>query len=156
MGDLLIHYYESEGDEWDEWDDEWLEQLCKRLILMYGKIAKYGFFGSWSGPEYGGSIIDDWRTLKGHITQDFSFPLDWSLEFIHEKTTEVPIQRYSEAKGKLEIPKNSILLTQWHHDGTNAYILRPVKQGMDYSGRTNFIDWCQKYTKGINLTMALK
>ena len=82
--------------------------------------------------------------------------MDWSLEFIHEKTDEVPLQRYSPAKGRLEIPKNSILLTQWHHDGTNAYILRPVKQGMDYSGRTNFMDWCQKYTKGINLTMALK
>lgn len=156
MGDLLIHYDESLGDDWEEWDDEWLSHLCKNLIFRYGKIAKYGFRGRWDGPNYGGSIIDDWKTLKGHITQDFSFPLDWRLEFIHEKTDEVPIQRYASVKGRLEVPKNSILLTQYDHDGTSCYILRPVKQGMNYSGRTNFIDWCQKYTKGINLTMALK
>lgn len=156
MGDLLIHYNKSEGDEWEEWDDEWLSHFCKNLIFRYGKIAKYGFFGRWDGPEYGGSIIDDWRQLKGHITQDFTVSMDWRLEFIHEKTKEVPLQRYVENKGVLDIPKNSILLTQWHHDGTNAYILRPVKQGMNYSGRTPFLGWCARYTKGIDLASILK
>ena len=146
----IIHYDDDEKDGWDEFKKEYLTDMCKNLIFKYGTIAKYGFFGAWNGPQGGGSLITDAKTLYGHITQDFSMQMSWDLSYVDKAMRMQEIQRYSYPV-PIDVPAGSLLLRQWHHDGCNCYILRPIKKGHTYGGRTNFLEWCDKYTKRVDL-----
>lgn len=76
----------------DVWDS--LTEICTDLIDRYGKIVKWGYFGRWDGPSYGGSIIEDMSTLRGHICQDFCVDMTFRLEYTDEEITEAPFQPY--------------------------------------------------------------
>ena len=137
------------NDDTDEVSMAWdfLTDVCQK-IANDGEVAKYGYFGSWNGPEYGGSIIDTPELLRGHICQDFSVPMSFTLEYTDEDTEINPTQRYCSST-PLKIPAHSYILKQWHHDGCNCYVIRPVKKGKTYNneGKTTFIQWCEKNTK---------
>lgn len=125
MRKMLIEYTQEEDTDivFDR-----LTEICEVLLKNNGAFTKWGFFGTWCGPEYGGDIIKDLKWLRGHICQDFSFPFSWSLEYTDEIRAEKPMQRYCEATG-LIIPKGSLILKQWHHDGCNVYFLRKYVDG---------------------------
>ena len=142
--------YDDDDGVWTELMDDYLHQICSGLILKYGTIAKYGFFGAWDGPKGGGSLITSTKDLYGHITQDFSIPMSWDLSYADESERMEELQRYSYPV-PIDIPAGSLILRQWHHDGCNCYVLRPVKTGKQYGGRTNFLDWCAKNTKKLDL-----
>lgn len=126
MARKLIEYDDGESDADFVWD--MLTELCEEIMEKHPKIVKWGFFGTWNGPEYGGSIITNVETLRGHICQDFSRPMSFSLEYADEDEVIEPTQRYC-SPTKLEIPKGSLILRQWHHDGCNVYYLRGYVSG---------------------------
>lgn len=152
MDTLFI--YDVHDDIWTEEMQESLADMCKNLILKYGAVAKYGFFGSWDGPEYGGSVINLSRTLMGHITQDFAVPMSWDLSYAEKQETIKEQQRYCDST-ELTIPAGSFVLRQWHHDGCNCYIIRPVTSGSVFNGKGSFFDWCGKHTKRVSLKEVL-
>lgn len=125
MRTMLIEY--NDGDDTDiAWDR--LTEICEELLKNNGAFTKWGFFGTWMGPEYGGSFLKDLQNLRGHICQDFTIPLSFSLEYVDEGCTEMPAQRYCGAT-PLGIPSGSLILKQWHHDGCNVYFLRKYVDG---------------------------
>lgn len=146
--------------EFDTYDNEEsvafdLRQWCSRMIGEYPVIAKYGSFGMWNGPVYGGTLITTEKDLFGHICQDFSVNMNVALLFTEEKDTVESIQRYCPSY-HMEIPPKSVILIQCHHDGTNQYILRPVRKGRKYDeSKGSFIEWCKKNTMTIRREVAL-
>jgi len=125
MRKMLIEYNQDEDTDIVY---ERLTEICEELLKNNKILTKWGFFGTWMGPEYGGDIIKDLKWLRGHICQDFSFPFSWSLEYTDEGCTEMPAQRYCAAT-PLGIPSGSLILKQWHHDGCNVYFLRRYVDG---------------------------
>lgn len=121
----LIEY--NQGDDTDiVWDR--LTEICEELLKENKRFTKWGFFGTWCGPEYGGSFIDSVQYLRGHICQDFTVDMSFSLEYTDEGCTEMPTQRYCAAT-PIGIPSGSLILKQWHHDGCNVYFLRKYISG---------------------------
>lgn len=146
----LIHYDDDDPDGWAMYQDEWLDDFCNNLIKKYGTIAKYGFFGGWDGPQFGGSLLTGAKILKGHITQDFRVRMSWDLSYIEEPEEVREIQRYC-TPTMLTVPPKSILLRQWHHDGCNCYIIRPMKKNHRYNGKPFFTEWCRRHTNDVDL-----
>ena len=126
MAKKLIEYDDGESDADFVWDE--LTEICEDIMKNHKKVVKWGFFGTWNGAEPGGSIITDMKTLRGHICQDFSRPMSFSLEYADEGEVIEPMQRYCSST-KLEIPKGSLILKQWHHDGCNVYYIRGYVSG---------------------------
>jgi len=146
----IISYDNDMPEDWDDSMTDALTRICEKLIEKYGTIAKYGFFGTWDGPRYGGSLIDDAKELRGHICQDFTVNMSWELVYAGEQENIEEIQRYC-SPTLLAIPPKSILLRQWHHDGCNCYILRPLTVKGDYEGAIPFNDWCKDNTGSLEL-----
>ena len=69
----------------EEVDTEYLREICVDVLAEYRRVVKYGFFGAWDGPRFGGSVIDDPAILFGHITQDFSVPMVIELMYADEE-----------------------------------------------------------------------
>ena len=142
-------------DPYDEYDCtdmvEDLRSMCEKIMDIYGCVAKYGYFGAWDGPKYGGSFISTAKDLFGHITQDFTVPMDIELYFTDENMKMAELQRYSSVT-PLDIPMNSLILLQHHHDGCNQYIIRacdiPEYGVNDYA---SFIEYCENNSKDIRL-----
>lgn len=146
----IISYDNDMPDDWDGLMDDALTRICENIIQKYGTIAKYGFFGAWDGPRYGGSLISDAKELRGHICQDFTVNMSWELAYACESENVEEIQRYC-SPTMLAIPPKSILLRQWHHDGCNHYILRPVKDDFNQDGGESFVKWCKEHTNELEL-----
>ena len=121
----LIEYLPCEDTDlaWDR-----LTEICEELLKENKRFTKWGFFGSWCGPEYGGSFIDSVEYLRGHICQDFSVRMGFTLEYTDCDTIIAPTQRYCEPTS-ISIPAGSLILKQWHHDGCNVYFLRKYIEG---------------------------
>ena len=113
-------------DEESAWDE--LTYICKTLIENNKKFTKWGFFGTWNGPEFGGSFIDSLKYLRGHICQDFTVQMGFALEYTDEDVKVEPTQRYCGSTA-LSVPAGSLILKQWHHDGCNVYFLRKYIEG---------------------------
>lgn len=107
---------------------ERLTELCEDILRENKKLTKWGYFGTWCGPEYGGSFIDDLKNLRGHICQDFTIPMSYELSYTDCDTIIAPTQRYCESTS-ISIPAGSLILKQWHHDGCNVYFLRKYISG---------------------------
>ncbi len=142
MSETLFEY-----DSYDDMDKdleiERLHEMCTNIIAEYGHVAKYGFFGAWDGPKYGGSFIDTPEVLFGHITQDFTVPMVIELKYIDEDDSVAEIQRYSHMTS-LDVKAGSLLLLQHHHDGCNQYIIRAVDGKIDDEYNVcEFIEWAE-------------
>ena len=128
MFKTLFEYDDDEPCDLDLVFDR-LTEVCEDLLKKNKKgFTKWGFFGTWCGPEYGGSFLQDLKNLRGHICQDFSVPMSFSLKYTDEDAVVCPLQRYC-APTSITVPKGSLLLTQYHHDGCNVYILRQYVSG---------------------------
>lgn len=146
----IISYDDDMPDDWDDSMTDALTRICENIIQKYGTIAKYGFFGTWDGPMYGGTLIDDSKLLRGHICQDFMLSMSFELAYFDKEEVVGTMQRYSPTT-VFTVPPKSILLRQWHHDGCNHYILRPVKDGFNQDGRESFVKWCMEHTSDLEL-----
>ena len=147
-------------EEYDESDFDRLHEICTNVISEYGAVAKYGFFGRWTGPDYGGSIITDPDTLYGHITQDFSILMSFEFGVIEDEEEMLSeIQRYCEFPvPPLIVHPNSLYLKQWHHDGCNLYMIRPLKKEASVDGPSNgesFFEWCDENTMDVELCKVI-
>lgn len=121
----LIEFAPCEDSEL-AWDN--LTDICNEIIAKNKKLTKWGFFGTWCGPEYGGSFIETLQFLRGHICQDFTIPISFELSYTDCDTIIAPTQRYCEPTS-ISIPAGSLILKQWHHDGCNVYFLRKYIEG---------------------------
>lgn len=126
-----------------------LFEICKRLIDEYKTVVKYGFFGAWDGPKFGGAFITDPKILYGHITQEFRVPMYIELMYTDKDDTVSEIQRYC-GSTELEVPVGSLVLLQHHHDGCNQYIIRPSPNEEEFTYDCGFIEWCERYSYPIN------
>lgn len=121
----LLEYSPCEDSDlaWEE-----LTSICEDLLKKNKKLTKWGFFGTWCGPEYGGDFLADLNNLRGHICQDFERPLSFSLEYTDSDVLLTPTQRYCEPT-TIGVPAGSLILKQWHHDGCNVYFFRKYVSG---------------------------
>lgn len=156
----ILSEYDCYEDH-DESDFDHLHEICTNIIAEYGAVAKYGFFGAWDGPVYGGSIITDPDTLYGHITQEFSVITSFEFGFVDDDGGMLwEIQRYcTSTVPPLTVLPNSFYLKQWHHDGCNLYMIRPFKKkAMNDSPPENggsFIEWCNGITTDVELDKVI-
>lgn len=145
-----LFMYDPYSSDDNELAIDHLHETCTNIIEEYGTVVKYGFFGAWDGPKYGGSFITTAKDLFGHITQDFTVPMTIELKYIDEDDSIAEIQRYAHMTS-LDMKKGSLLLLQHHHDGCNQYIIRAAGDIPEY-GINNvfeFMDWCEKNTRDI-------
>lgn len=142
MEDIIFGYDPYLDKDYED-EIEHLHEICMNIIAEYGTVVKYGFFGAWDGPKYGGSFISDPKILFGHITQDFTVPMAIELRYIDEDDSVAEIQRYSHMTS-LDVQAGSLLLLQHHHDRCNQYIIRAVDGPIDDEYNVcEFIEWAE-------------
>ena len=122
----IVEYNDTEDECQMVWDR--LTEICEDIFKKMDKVVKWGFFGTWNGPQFGGSFITTPEVLRGHICQDFTRPMSFELSYTDEEIEVEPTQRYYGSTA-LKIPANSLILKQWHHDGCNVYYLRGYVSG---------------------------
>ena len=149
MTEILFTYDPYSSDDNDLAIDN-LHEMCTNIINEYGTVVKYGFFGAWDGPKYGGSFITTAKDLFGHITQDFTVPMTIELKYIDEDDCVAEIQRYAHMTS-LDVKEGSLLLLQHHHDGCNQYIIRAVDGPIDDEYNVyEFIEWVENNSYPID------
>ena len=155
MSEQILFSYDSYLEEDYDNEIEHLHEICTNIIAEYGTVVKYGFFGAWDGPKYGGSFIDTPELLFGHITQDFTVPMAIELKYIDEDDSIAEIQRYSHMTS-LDVEAGSLLLLQHHHDGCNQYIIRAVDGPIDDEYNVcEFIEWAENNSYPIDLDLLI-
>ena len=135
----------------DDCDTEYLHDLCERIMDRHQQVVKYGFFGAWDGPVWGGSLLTYPRALYGHVSQEFTVNMSIKLCYTEENETVRELQRYCDST-PVTVPANSLLLLQHHHDGCNQYIIRAA-EGMDTSeihDAKSFIRYCAENSADID------
>lgn len=133
MPRLLAKYdpYEVE-DEWDaeaqaENFSEDLSCIIDMIFNNYDKVYIRGAVGGWDGPSWGEIQIDDPKKLRNFICQEDIIELSFIDDSEDECISE--LQRYS-GQWSLNAKKGDMIIKQWHHDGCNIFIMRPMK-GID-------------------------
>lgn len=104
-------YDETEFENYDDANDTWeifSYDLKEALDFSDDIYVIYGSFGRWDGPVMGGSIIRSYNDFMRFL----SFRGD------HQDV-------FSDDKGEFNV-------TQYHHDGSNHYIMRKLsKRGLE-------------------------
>ena len=144
-----VFHREDYSDDEEDFDIERRCEICTDIIAEYGTVVKYGYFGAWDGPQYGGSFIDTPELLFGHITQDFCVPMDIELLYADKDESVSEIQRYC-SMTPMDVKAGSLVLLQHHHDGCNQYIIRAVDGPIDddYTAE-EFIEWAMNNSYDI-------
>ena len=132
MSRLLTKYdpYDvpDNGDMFDleyagEMFSEDLSCIIDHIFEHYDSVFIRGSVGRWDGPSYGELILTKPEDLKRFIC-DACDIIEISLVEEDEEVSE--IQRFSH-QWSLSAKKGEILIEQWHHDGCNMFLMRPMK-----------------------------
>ena len=130
MSRLLAKYdpYDVE-DDWDaeaqaENFSEDLSCIIGSIFSNYDKVYIKGAVGRWDGPHWGEIIIDDPKELREFICNEDIIELSLIDDEEDEDVSE--LQRYS-SQWSLNAQKGDMIIKQWHHDGCNIFIMKPMK-----------------------------
>lgn len=126
---LLLKYdpYDTDYSE-DDWmliEDD-LECMLERIFDKYDGIQFEGNLGLWNGPHPVEAKVWDIRKAKNIILDQDVIEL-W---YVDEDQNVSELQRYS-GQWSMHVEKGCMLLKQWHHDGCNILVLRPIGKETD-------------------------
>lgn len=128
---LLLKYdpYDTDYSE-DDWmliEDD-LDCILDKIFDRYEGLEFTGNLGLWDGPHPVEAKAWNIDTAKRLILDQDVIEL-W---YIDDEADVSEIQRYS-GQWSMHISKGCMLLKQWHHDGCNILMIKPIGKKNEFS-----------------------